>query len=230
MWRTLTPEQWGSLFLPGVGCDTPVFSAVALGAIAPHAAIAAAAVAMRQYLLAPVGGSAAYQRRGRTEGAPGKGDAVQSVALRLDTLAGRLSREQVGHFQLMGAALSAALRRAPHAHLRPRGGVAADPAAWWRYAVAANADATRAAGAGSGRLRWDLLRGMARARRRYVALYKAHLLSSSKKANWRGAPAAGAPPGRCDSAELAALEMELEPAAALLFRVLAHREVSSWSV
>jgi hypothetical protein len=224
-WRSLTPEQWAALFMPGVAATAPAAAgaAAALGHVAPHAAAAAAAVATRQYLLAPVGGSAAYERRGRTEGPPGAEEAAQRVALRLDTLAGRLSREQVGHFQQMGAALSAALRRAPHAHLRPRAAVRTAPAAWWRYAVAASADAARAAH--GSRLRWEALRAMARARRRYVTLYKAHVAACAKKAGWRGTGAL--PMARCANTELLLLESTLEPETALLFRVLAHCEVTT---
>jgi hypothetical protein len=222
LWRTLTPEQWGALFLPGIACGAPPppSTPASLGAIALHAAAAADAVAMRQYLLAPVGGSAAYERRGRTEGAPGPGEAAQHVALRLDTLAGRLSREQVGHFQLMGAALSAALRRAPHAHLRPPGPVSSAPAAWWRYAVAATADIARAAG--RGRMRWDRLRTVAVARRRYVSMYKAHIIACAKKAGKKAGP-----PTRSTDPNFLELEQSLETESALLFRVLAHREVAA---
>lgn len=206
--------------MPGIGDSVPsATAAAALGAVQSHAKAAASAVATRQYLLQPVGGSAAYERRGRTEGAPGEGEASQSVALRLDTLAGRLSHEQLGHFQRMGAALSAAMRRAPHAHLRPRSAVAAAPAEWWKYAVAATAEHAHAASAG--RLRWDRVVLVARSRRRYVALYKAHIVASAKKAK-KGV----LQPPRCEVPELVELENALAPEAALLFRVLAHREVS----
>ena len=194
-----------------------------LGAMAPHAVAASDAVAKRQYLLAPVGGSAAYERRGRTEGAPGAGEAAQMIALKLDTLAGRLSREQLGHFQRMGTALAAALRRAPHAHLRPRITVLAAPGAWWRYAFAANAELVRAAG--SIRPRWERILLVATARRRYVPLYKAHIVASAKKTKGRGG--AAAVPPRSSDADLLALEAKLDPSTTLLFRVLAHREAAA---
>jgi len=223
-WRTLTPDQWSALFMPGLADEpmavmTPAREGL-LGAMAPHAVAASEAVARRQYLLAPVGGSAAYERRGRTEGAPGAGEAAQMIALKLDTLAGRLSREQLGHFQRIGTALAAALRRAPHAHLRPRSGVKAAPGAWWRYAITANLELLRASG--SVRPRWERMMLVATARKRYVPLYKAHIVACAKKRKG----GAAAPPQRSRDPELLALEAKLDPSTTLLFRVLAHRDAA----
>ena len=228
MYRSLTAAQWTALFMPGVdNVSSQAITQAQLGALAPHAQAAAAAVPARQYLLAPVGGSARYERRGRTEAPPGQGDAVQTVSLRLDAVDLRLCKHQLTHFQCVGDALSAALRRAPHAHLRPRcrpGAPGCVPGEWWRYAVAAG-HTMRGKRA---RLTWARLREVALARRAYVAVYAAHLRATGsgiKSSGSKGAKGGVAVPPPCMDAQLRLLEDSLEAETCLLFRVLAHRQV-----
>ena len=127
------------------------------------AAAAAEQANRRQYLLEPVSASAYYERRGKREPAarndvpgsslaPNGGVPAQRIHLRIDSVAARLTSSHLRAAYVAAERLERDARRAPHAHLRPRGsgpssivsidgarvgGAESGARAWWKFAVAA---------------------------------------------------------------------------------------------
>ena len=202
---------------------------------------------VRVRLLAPVGASLAYERRGTRERRD-SAVAAQRAHLRVDAISTRLASSHLRAAYLAAERMERDARRAPHAHLRPAerilpeprtrgadhpldgpatgGGDGSGARAWWAFAIAATRLELRRLGKVPSRLE-NVVDAM-RARKAYVGAYARALRASEKKRgkrkkstdDWAPPPlAVGAAP------EMDAVEREYPVRTCVLFRALAHAQV-----
>ena len=211
----------------------------------------------RQYLLEPVSASAYYERRGKREPAarndvpgsslaPNGGVPAQRIHLRIDSVAARLTSSHLRAAYVAAERLERDARRAPHAHLRPRGsgsssivsidgarvgGAESGARAWWRFAVAAvtlriREETLRAGGRYRSSFRVDEVVRAMRARREYVESYVQNAIAphprpmTKKKPNKRWPPLmdVGSVPA------MDAVEARYPAHVCVLFRAIAHQQ------